>query len=837
MRKPAVQRRGGGGRFIWLAGLAVALMTLAAAPSASAGAAAFGSVAPRPVALWPVVPRLVPPGPEPAARSGALRLAPARFYEGWQALTRHGNLAQAGSAGAPVVLDGSPGTPAANPATSTVYIPIQCASSFCPSQNGHTVDVINAATCNAKIRSDCQVVARAQVGKSPLAAVVDGTTDTVYVTNGNDGTVSVLNGARCNATVTSGCGHAVATIKAGASPVAAAVNPATRTLYVANPGAGTVSVINVAACNANTTRGCGQPARTVTDNAAPSWIAIDEATDTVYVANSPPSGNGTVSVINGATCNGQTGRGCGQVPATVTVGNNPFAVAVDQASDTLYVSNSANGFNGGSVSVINGATCNGHTTAGCHRTPPAVPTGTGTGMVAVDDALHTVFAINTGDDTLSAINTRTCDGTVTTGCAKRPPNQKAAPDQGPGYNPFPNGFALMQATGTAYVLNIGGANVLSVTGIGRCTASNTAGCRAEAPAVQAPGEGFLVSADPATNTIYAANTNLPQIDVLNGATCRAGDLTGCAPVAEIPIGHNFANVGAIDQATHTLYASDTLSNTVSVINTATCNAEDTSGCAQPSPTITVGPGPGPPAFNPVTRTLYVPYGINASRVGVVNTATCNATHTSGCGQAPAVVKVGQCTFTLAVSAATNTVYAPSAGSVASGCTGGDTVSVINGVACNGTDHSGCGHLAATAKIGRQPDGAAVDDRTHTVYVINNANGDLPGTVSVINGATCNGTDTAGCGAHFPVMPAGRSPLFVTVDTSTGFVYVTDFASAAVSVLNGSRCNAETAAGCDAAAREQPVGSGPQGIALNQRTHTVYVAGVYLPGFMSVFRAA
>jgi DNA-binding beta-propeller fold protein YncE len=174
--------------------------------------------------------------------------------------------------------------------------------------------------------------------------------------------------------------------------------------------------------------------------------------------------------------------------------------------------------------------------------------------------------------------------------------------------------------------------------------------------------------------------------------------------------------------------------------------------------------------------------MKGSRVGVVNAATCNATDTSGCGQAPAVVKVGQCTFTVAVSAATDTVYAPSAGSVASNCFGGDTVSVING-------------------------------------------------------ATCNGTDTAGCGGHFPVMPAGRAPLAIAVDTSTGFVYVADFASAAVSVLNGSRCNAETAAGCAAVAREQPVGSGPQGLAVNPRTRTVYVADVYLPGFLSIFTAA
>src|SRR5215467_8919628 len=162
-----------------------------------------------------------------AARFGALRAQPARLDRASRAALVHlGSTGPASPGRGFVVLDGSPGALAANPATGTVYVPIQCAASFCPSQNGHTVDVINAAKCNGKVRSDCRVVARARVGSSPLAAVVDRGTDTVYVTNGNDGTVSVLNGARCNAAVTSGCGHAVATVKVGKFPVAAAINPA-----------------------------------------------------------------------------------------------------------------------------------------------------------------------------------------------------------------------------------------------------------------------------------------------------------------------------------------------------------------------------------------------------------------------------------------------------------------------------------------------------------------------------------------------------------------------------------------------------------------------------------
>ena len=742
---------------------------------------------------------------------------------------RLSNVGRAGPrrAGGFVVLGGSPGAPAANPQTNTLYVPIQCTNSSCATPE-HVVDVINTSTCNTKVISGCRVVARATVGTSPLAAAIDSRTDTVYVVNGGSNTVSVLNGARCNAHVTRRCGRPVATVQVGKFPVAAVVNPVTRTLYVANNAGGSVSVINAASCNATITRGCGRRTRTVMDKATPSWLDVDTATDTIYVANSVTPG--TVSVIDGATCNGHTGRGCHTPPATVTVGSNPFALAVDQANDTVYVANNANGFNSGSVSVINGATCNAHTTAGCGQTPPTVPTGIATSFVVADSALHSVFAANAGDDTLSAINTRTCGGTVTTGCTKRPPNLQATSLQGPGFNAFPGGFALIRRTRTAYVVTIGGRNILSVTSIRGCNATNITGCRAEAPTV--PEGAFLVSADPATNTIYAGNLNQPEIDVINGATCHARQLTGCTPVAEIPVADPGAEVGAIDEATHTLYAADPPSQKVFMINTATCNAASTSGCAATPLAVKIGPFPEVPAFNPATQTMYVSYGANANKVAVVNAATCNAQDTSGCGQPPAVVKVGIGTVILAVSAATDTIYGPASGVQFSG----DSVAVINGATCNGTDHSGCGRLAATAQVGSAPYGAAVSDRTHTLYVANNADGDSPGTVSVINTATCNGTTTAGCSGPFPTAATGNSPLLIAADTRTGIFYITDFSSASVTVLNGSRCNAAVTGGCDKATREQAVGSGPFGLAVNPCTSTVYVANDYMPGSMSIFTA-
>ena len=723
-----------------------------------------------------------------------------------------------------VVLDGSPGTPAADTRTGTLYVPIQCTTSFCsPDKPARVMDVINAATCNATVRSGCRVVARATVGNSPTAAVVDDTTGTVYVTNSSDGTVSVVNGARCNARVTSGCGVPRATIKLGGFLVAAAVNPATRTLYAADLKGG-VFVVNAAACNAVTTRGCAQPARKIKDSQGPAALDIDLVTNTVYAVNNGDSDNGdTVSVINGATCNGTHGSGCGQIPPATKVGSGAFWAAVDQAHHTVYVAND----NDGTVSVINGARCNARVTSGCGQAWPTVTTGANPEFVALDPSSGTAFVVNHVDDTLSAINTGTCNGTTTSGCAGRARNVQATPHQNPGFNSFPNEFALVQATGSAYVVNVGGANVVSVASVSRCNATDVSGCRTEAPSV--PDHESTISTDPATGTIYASNSSRPQIDVLNGAACQAGNLTGCAPAAEIPVGHPMANVSAVDETTHTLYAADPTTGTVAAINTSTCNLHDTAGCARHQPVIKIGASPNTPVVNTATHTLYVSYGHNADRVAVVNAATCNATRTSGCGQTPAVVKVGAGTAVLAVSNATDTIYAPNSGTSFSG----HTMSVINGATCNGSSHTGCSHLAATVTVGPGPFGVAVNDRTHTVYVVNNAFGDSPGSVSVINGATCNGTVTAGCGRHFPTMATGVAPLLAAVDAATGRIYVTDFGSAEVTVLDGSRCNASVTSGCGAPVREQAVGSQPVGLAVSPQTSTVYVIDTFQAGSMSI----
>ena len=117
----------------------------------------------------------------------------------------------------------------------------------------------------------------------------------------------------------------VGSAPAGAGPSQLAFDPATHTLYVANgdndngpiASGDTVSVIDTRHCNADDVSRCRGPWPTVIVGNRPSTLAIDQATETVYVTD---TGDNTVSVFNGATCNAADTSGCGQTAATVPVG-------------------------------------------------------------------------------------------------------------------------------------------------------------------------------------------------------------------------------------------------------------------------------------------------------------------------------------------------------------------------------------------------------------------------------------------------------------------------------------------------------------------------------------
>ncbi len=344
-----------------------------------------------------------------------------------------------------------PGGLAADPAVHTVYV----------TSASNNVSMIDTSQCNAYHPSGCATApATVTVGDNPSAIAVDRQTHTVYVANagtGSSGSVSVFDDRTCNATDSAHCRNVRTLHVPGGNPDDIAVDATTGTLYVAtitDSGPNLVSVFNAATCNSGSTAGCGQTPALLkvgdSGGAAGSsalTLAVDQATNTIYATNvvidTAPFGGDSVYVINGATCDAATTTGCGQSPAVVTAGFNPWVIAVDQATDTIYTANIADGEGPGTVSVINGASCNGTDTSGCGQTPASAPAGFGSIAVAVDSATNTIYVANNEDASVSVIDGDACNGSDTTGCTRTSPKLAVGDYSG--------AIAIDPGVGTAYV--------------------------------------------------------------------------------------------------------------------------------------------------------------------------------------------------------------------------------------------------------------------------------------------------------------------------------------------------------------------------------------------------
>ena len=655
---------------------------------------------------------------------------------------------------------------------------------------------------------------------------VDQKTDTVYVTNTGDNTVSVFNGATCNALNTSGCGQTPATVPVGLQPLGIFADPANHTVYIANFDNGqgdstTVSMLDTSTCNAADLAGCPatQPP-TVDVGAAPDNVDVDQATHTVYVT--------TIGALNGwavfdaSTCNATVQSGCATIGRLTGDPSGPNDAAVDPANDTLYTANFDN-----TVSAFDLRHCNASDLAGCATQKPGTVTpfpqeGFEHDLwVAVDAPLHSVYVSYQKDDALVVVNTNVCNGSHRSACAAlRPPTIHTGAD--------PEGIVLDSQTQTLYTANQVD-NDVSVIDASRCNAQTTAGCRHPAPAVAISRPGEL-AADPAVHTTYVTSgTN--TVSMIDTSGCNASHPSGCATTpATAMVGDNPSAV-AVDGQTHTVYVANAgkgSSGSVSVIDAATCNATDRAGCGTPATLRVPGGKPDGIAVDAATGTIYVATITSSgpNLISVFNAATCNAARTTGCGQTPAVLKVGHSAggnsaLSLAVDQATNTIYATNVVTNTEPFRG-DSVYVINGATCDAANSTGCGQTPAAIKAGFNPWGIAVDQATDTIYTANIADGEHAGTVSVINGATCNGTDHTGCGQTPAKVAAGFGAAGVTIDPATNTVYVTNVEDTSVTTINGATCNGSDTSGCGQTVPKAAVGNYPSAITVDPAAGTAYV---------------
>jgi YVTN family beta-propeller protein len=700
-----------------------------------------------------------------------------------------------------------------DPESHTVYV---------ANSSDNTLSVVDARTCNARNTAGCgQTAPTVAAGNGPFFVGIDEPTHTLYVADSGSNTVSVINAATCNAAHTSGCGQTPTTVTVGQGPTGVAVDPVTDTIYVTNSGPGvdgtghTVSVINGATCNATDTSGCGQTPATVQVGKWPFFAAFDAANQTVYVSNSLDN---TVSMIDATTCNAKNTSGCGRTPPSVAAGAFPIPIAIGRATDTVYVGDDS----APTVSVIDGSTCNATNTSGCGHVPVTLNIPGGSDGLAIDQATNTLFVANNGpgpspahDNTVSVVNAATCNAKNTSGCDQRAPLALTGA--------APSGDTVDEATNTLYVPT--GDNAVTIVNGATCNQTVMTGCGQPTPATVAGADTFSIAINPATHTVYTGDSGGNEggqyaISVLDAATCNTAVMTGCSPnPTAIPTDFNPYGL-AVNSATDTLYvtnladSSGNSPDTVSVIDGATCNASVTSDCASAPPTVTVGSDPAGVAVNQRTDTIYVANS-NEQTLSVIDGVTCNATNTAGCGQTPPKVPLGQFPLAVAVNPSTDTVYVLNQGGPA-------TVSVIDGATCNARVTFGCGKTPPTVTVGNGsgPEGLAVNQATNTVYVVNTGDN----TVSVIDGATCNGKVTSGCGQTPAHVDVGRQVFgFVAVDRATDLVYVSNYLDDTVSVINGATCNGTVTSGCDQTPPTVPAGGSPAGLAVNPGDHTVYAA--------------
>jgi YVTN family beta-propeller protein len=216
----------------------------------------------------------------------------------------------------------------------------------------------------------CVAILLAPVGGLACGGQRPAASPRIYVTNQLDNTASVIDG---------GTHKIVATVRVGVSPAQMAVSPDRRSVYIANTGSDTVSVLNTA--NNTIARTIALPRGT-----RPLDVAVEPKGRYLYTAD---GGTNRVSVLD---------TGTGRVVASVRVGTQPLGVAVAPDGKAVYSANSGSG----DVSVIDARTNRVVRAIATGRFPSGVAVTRDGASVYVTNELSGVTLINAGNGTVKA---------------------------------------------------------------------------------------------------------------------------------------------------------------------------------------------------------------------------------------------------------------------------------------------------------------------------------------------------------------------------------------------------------------------------------------------------
>ena len=297
----------------------------------------------------------------------------------------------------------------------------------------------------------------------------------------------------------------IAGIKVGGVPVAVAINPNTKILYVSNSRSNTISAID--------TTNDRLVANITVDN-LPYGIAVNQFENTIYVANFRSN---TVSVIDGAT---------NRVVDTIKVGTNPIEVAVNPDTNTIYVAN----FRSNTVSVIDGLT----NLVKANITLGGMPNNDIAGIgLAVDLFRNIVYVAKTDSDSVSVIDgtTNKIEANITVGDS-------------------PAALTVNPNTNMIYVANSDSDSVSVIDGSTHRVVHN----------ISVGSDPYSMGNNLYTNMIYVANSDSDSVSVINGSTDKV--------LTNITVGKGPQGL-TIDPDTNTIYVVNFRSNTVTMINGTT----------------------------------------------------------------------------------------------------------------------------------------------------------------------------------------------------------------------------------------------------------------------------
>jgi DNA-binding beta-propeller fold protein YncE len=324
---------------------------------------------------------------------------------------------------------------------------------------------------------------------------------------------------------------------------------------------------------------------TVATKDEPFAVAVNSATNKIYVA----AGNswtqvGTIAVIDGAT-NSTT---------TVKAGIRPYALAVNPTTNKTYVANRGCagpfgcGFPG-SITVLDGAN-NSTTTI-------VDPNANGPSAVAVNSTTNTIYVANFWTGNVTVI-----DGATNSFVSVTDPNAKGMESVAVAINPVSDKIYVVNNNKAGFSNTTAG-NVTIIDGATNSTTTVTD------PNAKAP---IAVAINPGTDKIYVANEgayptpNHGNVTVIDGATNFTTTVTDSSSLAPVAI--------VVNPATNKIYVA---------------NLNDSSGSGNGGVTVIDGAtnalttvrdpnaiAPTAVAVDPVTNKIYVAnYGIDRFESG------------------------------------------------------------------------------------------------------------------------------------------------------------------------------------------------------------------------------